>query len=287
MNIAILGVTGMLGSTLFRYFSINDSHHVYGAARNLSLLDSYPKDWKRKVTILDVAEDKYFSEWLSSLKPDVVINCIGIIKQLKESENSIQSIKINSLFPHQIASICNQIGARLIHFGTDCVFSGIAGNYREQDLPDARDLYGLSKLLGEVTTYPNVLTLRTSIIGHELKTQYSLIDWFLGQSSEIRGYRKAIFSGLPTYEIARILDEFVLPNVDLSGLYHLSAEPIDKYTLLSKIKKIYNKNIVINPDDSLVINRSLDSSQFRLETGYQPLSWDRMLQDMYAFRGSK
>jgi dTDP-4-dehydrorhamnose reductase len=283
MNIVILGVSGMLGSTLFKYFSLKDEYRVCGTARSLSAVRSLPPELINKVKFLDCQNPKNYKDWLSMVQADVVINCIGIIKQLKESKNPLDSIKINALFPHELAGICNGIGAKLIHFGTDCVFTGSKGGYDEESLPDATDLYGLTKLLGEVKG-ENCLTLRTSIIGHELNTHHSLMDWFLSQPSEVLGYTHAIFSGLPTLEVARVLDQFVLPRKNMQGLYHLSGDPIDKYSLLTKIKRIYKKDIVIKPYDDFVIDRSLNSSRFRLETGYKPLSWDQMIEDMYAFR---
>ncbi len=283
MNIVILGVSGMLGSTLFRYLSLKDEYRVCGTARSLSAVRSLPPELINKVKFLDCQNPANYMDWLSMVRADVVINCIGIIKQLKESKNPLDSIKINALFPHELAGICNGIGAKLIHFGTDCVFTGSRGGYDEESLPDATDLYGLTKLLGEVKG-ENCLTLRTSIIGHELNTHHSLLDWFLSQSSEVLGYTNAIFSGLPTFEVARVLDQFVLPRKSMQGLYHLSGDPIDKYSLLTKIKRIYKKNIVIKPYDDFVIDRSLNSSRFRLETGYEPLSWDQMIENMYSFR---
>jgi dTDP-4-dehydrorhamnose reductase len=283
MNIVILGVSGMLGSTLFRYLSLKEEYQIYGTARSLSAIEALPAELKNKVNFLDCQNPAHFLDWLSLVRADVVINCIGIIKQLKESENPLDSIKINALFPHELAKICKEISARLIHFGTDCVFTGSRGGYDEESLPDATDLYGLTKLLGEVKG-ENCLTLRTSIIGHELNTHHSLLDWFLSQSSEVSGYTHAIFSGLPTFEVARVLDQFVLPRKNMQGLYHLSGDLIDKYSLLTKIKRIYKKDIVIKPYDDFVINRSLNSSRFRLETGYETLSWDKMIEDMYSFR---
>lgn len=176
-------------------------------------------------------------------------------------------------------------GARLIHFSTDCVFSGKQGQYKEDDFADAYDLYGRTKYLGEVD-YENAITLRTSIIGHELESKRSLVDWFLNQSSEVKGFRKAIFSGLPTIEIARIVREYVIPNPKLRGLYHLSVDPISKYDLLRMVGTIYGKDIAIIPDDELIIDRSLNSDRFRSATGFKPKPWLELVEAMHNEYGS-
>jgi dTDP-4-dehydrorhamnose reductase len=165
---------------------------------------------------------------------------------------------------------------------TDCVYPGDQGMYVESDPSDAKDLYGRSKFLGEVD-YPNALTLRTSIIGHELDGCRSLVGWFLSQSGIITGYTKAIFSGLPTVEIARIIRDFILPNPSLRGLYHVSADPINKYDLLCLVAKTYGKDIDIRMDDKFVIDRSLDSSRFRKATGYLPKPWTELVASMKDF----
>jgi dTDP-4-dehydrorhamnose reductase len=170
----------------------------------------------------------------------------------------------------------------LIHVSTDCVFSGSRGNYRESDTSDATDLYGKSKFIGEVS-YPHTITLRTSIIGHELTGNHSLIGWFLAQSGPVKGYTKAIFSGLPTVELARVVRDHVLPNRDLSGLYHVAAEPIDKFDLLNIVAKAYGKDIAIEPDDRVSIDRSLNAERFRAATGYVAPAWPDLIARMRDF----
>jgi len=162
-------------------------------------------------------------------KPTLVINCIGIIKQLPNANDHLESLAINAMIPHRLAKYCDAMGARLVHFSTDCVFSGRKGMYKEEDIPDAYDLYGRTKLLGEVE-YENSVTLRTSIIGHEINRSKSLVDWFLSQSGEVKGFTKAVFSGLPTIEVANVLKNYVIPKPRLTGLYHLSVDPISKLT---------------------------------------------------------
>jgi dTDP-4-dehydrorhamnose reductase len=216
-------------------------------------------------------------------KPHVVINCAGLIKQSEEAGDHVTIIYINCLFPHHLANLSLKYNFRLIHISTDCVFSGSKGNYTEDDFPDAQDLYGRSKLLGEVY-YGNSITLRTSIIGHELNSSKSLVDWFLSKDKNIEGYKKAIFSGLTAFEIARVIHDYVI-NADLVGLYHLSADPISKYELLLLIKDVYGKTINVIPDDKkVVVNRSLDSSRFRKATGFFPKSWLMMIKELHNFR---
>jgi dTDP-4-dehydrorhamnose reductase len=214
--------------------------------------------------------------------PDVVINCIGLVKQLAEADAPLIAIPINSLLPHRLARLCELAGARLVHMSTDCVFSGEKGMYTEADAADAKDLYGRSKYLGEVD-YPHAITLRTSIIGHELDGARSLIGWFLAQEGSVKGYRRAIFSGLPTVEIARVIRDHVISHPDLHGIYHVSAEPINKFDLLTLVAQTYGKAIDISADDQLVIDRSLDSTRFRQATGFKPKPWPELVRSMREF----
>jgi dTDP-4-dehydrorhamnose reductase len=213
-------------------------------------------------------------------KPDVVINCIGLIKQFPAAKDSIPSISVNALFPHRLAALCMACGIRLIHISTDCVFSGRKGMYSENDVPDAEDLYGRSKLLGEVTG-ERCLTVRTSIIGHELNTSAGLLEWFLNnKGAAVRGYTNAIFSGFTTIALADILIDIIKRHQNLSGLYHVSSEPINKYDLLALIRDAYGVRVDLQPWPEVCIDRSLDSSRFRSETGFFPDSWPRMIADM-------
>jgi dTDP-4-dehydrorhamnose reductase len=216
------------------------------------------------------------------VRPEVVINCIGLVKQLEEANDPIQALSINALLPHRVARLCALVGARLIHVSTDCVFSGRKGGYAETDTPDAEDLYGRSKLLGEVD-YPSI-TLRTSIIGHELNSAHGLIGWFLAQKSGVKGYSRAIFSGLPTCELARVVRDFVIPRPELHGLYQVAAAPISKYELLRLVNQQYGKDLSIAPDEALKIDRSLDGSRFRAATGYLASSWPDLVAQMHAFQ---
>lgn len=281
LNVMILGVTGMLGYSL--YVNLNDykNLNVIGTARNLLGKELYFNKRTENIILgVDATDIDSIDNAMNSANPDIVINCIGLIKQHEISKQHVDAIKINALLPHQLADLCNKHNARLIQFSTDCVFDGKVGLYRESDIPNSTDLYGKSKCLGEVN-YGKHLTLRTSIIGHELNSSVSLIDWFLSQSTEVNGYSKAIFSGLPTCYIAKLLAEKIIVNDSLNGLYHLSAEPIDKYTLISLVSEIYGKSIKINKSEMLNIDRSLDSTRLREAIGFIPPTWYDLIKFMF------
>jgi dTDP-4-dehydrorhamnose reductase len=280
-RVLVLGATGMLGSTLFRALSRDSDLVIFGSIREKSALDYFPSELHASIISNIYLEDEAaLKNMLSIIKPHVVINCIGIIKQLPSAKDNIESIAVNASFPHRLAKNCKAINARLIHFSTDCVFSGKRGLYTEEDEPDASDLYGRTKLLGEVY-YENCITLRTSIIGHEINRAMSLVDWFLSQSTEAKGFTKAIFSGLPTIEIARVVKEFIIPNNELSGLYHLSVDPISKFELLKLLAQVYGKDIKVIPHDKIVIDRSLNSNRFRAATGFKPRPWPDLIKNMH------
>ncbi len=283
-RVLILGATGMLGNAVMRVFAASDDFRTIGSARSRQLLQRLPSAIVGDVIVgHDLESQDQLIDLLNQARPDIVINCVGLIKQLSQSEDPLLAIPVNTLLPHRLARLTALSGARLVHMSTDCVFSGQKGNYTEEDFPDATDLYGRSKLLGEVD-YLNAVTLRTSIIGHELSGARSLINWFLAQKGPIKGYKKAIFSGLPTNEIARVIRDHVLAQPDLRGLFHVSAEPISKFDLLSLVAEIYGKRIDIQPDTSVCIDRSLDSSRFRSATGYKPASWPDLIVEMHRFQ---
>lgn len=283
-KILVLGASGMLGNAVLRYFATRTGHEVVGVVRSGRSVGLLPADVRDKVVEGGNVEDfDALVRLFDRHRPTVVVNCVGLVKQLGDAKDPLAAIPINSVLPHRLARLCALAGARLIHLSTDCVFSGAKGLYVEDDLPDATDVYGRTKLLGEVD-YPHALTLRTSIIGHELAGHHSLICWFLAQEGAVRGFSKAVFSGFPTVEIARIIDEYVLSRPELSGLYHLSAEPIDKYSLLKLVAEVYGKTIRIDEDPGLVIDRSLDSSRFRSATGFRPDDWPTLVRRMHEFR---
>jgi dTDP-4-dehydrorhamnose reductase len=282
-RILILGGTGMLGHLLLRYLHASPEYDVFATARSLSGLENrFPEDMRCRFR-RDSVDARYFDSVIRALagtRPDIVINCIGIIKQLPSSNDPLTAITVNAQLPHRISLISQTAGARVIHISTDCTFNGKKGMYTEQDQSDAEDHYGRTKFLGELE-YPHCVTLRTSIIGHELKSRYGLIEWFLAQKQKVRGYRKAIYSGFPTIELARIIRDYVLPNPELKGIYHVSSEPISKYDLLKMASAQYGKEIEIEAYDDFVQDRSLDSSLFRKTTGYQPASWDKLVEAMH------
>ncbi|MCG6229916.1 dTDP-4-dehydrorhamnose reductase family protein [Vibrio furnissii] len=280
MKVLVVGATGMLGYSIFSNLSDSNDLDVYGTVRSVDGLEKFFPSVDKLLLNVDIKEFETLEYSIKQTKPDVVINCIGLIKQHDMSKQHVEAVEVNALLPHKIAQVCSSIDARLIHFSTDCVFDGKAGNYVETDLPTATDLYGKSKCLGEVE-YGSNITLRTSIIGHELKSSVSLVDWFLSQEGTVKGFSKAIFSGLPTAYVAKVLKEYVLPNTSLSGVYQLSVDPIDKYSLISKISEVYSKDIEIEKFEDFVIDRSLNSSKFREETGFVPPTWDYLVEFMH------
>ena len=285
MKILIIGVTGMLGNAMLRaLLNSNLNHHVVGTARSENALGLFkPEISQHIITGVDVENHDLLIQTFAKVQPEIVINCVGLVKQLAQANNPLSAVPLNTLLPHKIADICSLIGTRLIHISTDCVFSGTKGNYSESDLPDAKDLYGRSKLLGEVD-YPHAITLRTSIIGHELSGNKSLINWFLSQEHKVKGFTRAIFSGLPTVELARVVQDFVLPHPQLYGIYHIAAKPIDKYSLLKLVAQVYGKNIEIVLDEDFIIDRSLNAQKFYEMTGYIAPEWPNLIKQMYDFQ---
>ena len=281
MKILILGGSGMLGHRL--WINLRQEHDVWVTVRGehnpFPNMPEFPTEFIRyRVDGLMFDE---VTRALASIQPDFVINCIGLIKQIKHlARDPLFSISLNSLLPHRISLICRAAKIRMIHISTDCVFSGKKGSYSEEDQSDAEDLYGRTKFLGEVH-YPHTITLRTSIIGQELKNRLGLIEWFLAQTGTIKGYQRGIFSGFTTDELSRIILKYIIPNPDLYGLYHVSSEPISKFDLLHLTQEVYGKrDVTILPDTEFFCDRSLDSSRFRNITGYQPPTWSNMIEEM-------
>ena len=283
MRILVFGASGMLGNAMFRVFGASPGHEVMATARNDAARRFFADDLAdRLLTGIDIDNHDSVVRAFTTARPDVVINCVGIVKQVADVEDLLQAIPRNTLFPHRLAQLCQLGGARLVHVSTDCVFSGKKGMYTEDDEPDAAHLYGRSKLLGEVDE-PHAITLRTSIIGTEQSGARSLVGWFLAQQGKVKGYRKAVFSGLPTVELSTLVRDFVIPHPELHGLYHVAAEQIDKETLLRIVAKEYGKEIEIEPSDDVVIDRSLDASRFNNATGYAPPSWAELVHRMRVF----
>lgn len=217
---------------------------------------------------------------LTTVAPDVVVNCIGIVKQDEAAKDRYQSIAINSLFPHQLARACGTRGIRLIHLSTDCVFSGRRGNYEEDDVADAEDIYGRTKWLGELDS-DHCLTIRTSMIGRELSGSHGLVEWFLSQRGKtVRGFKRAIFSGFTTAALSETIGDIIADENGLHGVWHVAADPINKFDLLSMVKQAFQVDIEIEPDESFICDRSLDDSRFRARTGFTPPSWEQMIDAM-------
>jgi dTDP-4-dehydrorhamnose reductase len=284
MKILVLGASGMLGNAMIRILSDNPDWEVYGTIRSENARRYFqPHIANRLISGIDIEHTDSLVRTFTLVRPNVVINCVGLIKQLAGAFDEIQAITLNALLPHKLAKVCELTGSRLVHMSTDCIFSGDKGDYRESDPSDAKDLYGRSKFLGEVT-YPHTITLRTSIIGHELQSAHGLIGWFLSQQHECRGFTRAIFSGLPTVVLAQVIRDVVIPRVDLTGIYHVAAHPISKYSLLRLVGEIYGKQIKILPDDRLEIDRSLNSDRFREATGYIAPDWSDLIKLMHLYR---
>ena len=282
-TVLVLGATGMLGNAVFRFLSATPGYRVIGSARSSRGLQHFDGDLRANVlTDVDVEQPDQLLSAIERARPQVIINCVGLVKQLAQADDPLTALPINAMLPHRLARLAAIAGARLVHVSTDCVFAGTRGAYKEVETPDATDLYGRSKLLGEVD-YPHAITLRTSIIGHELSTAHGLVGWFLSQRTGIRGYTRAIFSGLPTVELARVMRDHVLPQPGLHGVYHVSSKPISKHDLLRLVGQAYGHDIDIAPDTSVSIDRSLDSSRFTGVTGYIAPDWPELVQRMRAF----
>ncbi len=281
-RVLILGANGMLGHCLLRSFSERQELETFATTRDRRLLSDHftPSLIERVIGNVDAANPDSVLEALARVQPDVVINCIGVIKQLPAARNPMTSITINALFPHRLALACKAAGARLIHISTDCVFTGDQGGYTEDDPPDATDLYGRTKLLGEVED-DHCMTLRTSLIGHELRSRYGLLEWFLSQKGSVRGFTKAIYSGFPTTEIARIVADHVIPNHDLRGVYHVSSAPISKYDLLKLVATRYDRDIQVKRHEDVPCDRSLNSDLFQSVTSYRPPPWPELVDHMH------
>jgi len=283
-KILILGGTGMLGHVLLKYLFENSDHDVYATSRNTSEIPGYfPPELAERFLKENIDANSFDTiiGALATVKPQTVINCIGITKQLPIASNPLPIITLNAQFPHRLSLACNVANARMIHMSTDCVFDGRKGMYTEDDTPTPGDLYGRTKFLGEVNS-PNCLTFRKSLIGHELRGKLGLVEWFLAQAGKVRGFKKAIYSGFSTIEFARIIRDYVLPNEQLNGIYHVSSEPISKFDLLHLVADKYGKAIEIEPHEDVALDRSLLSDRFRTRTGYIPPSWPEMIDAMHA-----
>lgn len=266
----------MLGSALIK--GLGNTYNVIGTSRRNVSNASFFRGFKVYSGIASTDLESINTIILKH-EIDIVINCVGVVKQVESSASVLDCLPVNSLFPHQLNNICKQNQIKLIQFSTDCVFTGASGYYKESDTPDCRDIYGMSKYLGELQDEDS-LTIRTSLIGHELFNSHSLVDWFLNQNGVVNGFSKAFFSGFPTIFIADILKLYVLGK-NLSGVYHVAASPISKYELLSMISKQYSHDIKIYKETHTEVNRVLDGRKFEAETGFVSPSWDDLIKTMY------
>ena len=283
MKVCVLGSGGMLGHMLIRV--LNDSHDVYGTTREKTS-DSSPlarfMSADKWIGGVDAANLRSIKNIFELNQFDVVINCIGLIKQRSDQVDDRLMMSVNGEFPHQLAGIANQDGAKVIQISTDCVFSGFKGNYVETDTPDPVDVYGRSKLLGELTDDTN-LTIRTSHIGRELSVKKSFMEWSISQRSRhVNGFGGAIYSGLTTKSLARIVGSLISDHSSLTGLFHIASEPISKYDLLCILNSKLRLNLSITPDDASICDRSLDGTRFLLTTGIEIPSWDQMLDEFVS-----
>jgi len=282
MRILVFGITGMLGHVL--WLKLQQTHNTFGTVRRpkeelRALGPLFEKDNNHIIDNVNADDECAIDKAVALAEPDIVINCVGIIKQVPAAHDPVISIRINSLFPHILAKKCRDRGVRLIHISTDCVFSGKKGLYRETDIPDAEDIYGKTKYLGEVQG-SHCLTIRTSLIGREIRGKRNLLEWFLTQRGQIRGYKRAIFSGLTTYVFAGIVKEIVEKYPELSGIYHIASSPVNKYELLVRLKDVYQKDIDVVPDETIIVDRSLDPGKFKRDTSITIPDWDEMLKDL-------
>jgi dTDP-4-dehydrorhamnose reductase len=280
LRILILGAGGMLGHKLCQ--QLRGGFDVWGTVRSNGalLVERGIVDRSHLVEQIDAANFDSIVDVIARCRPDAVVNCIGIVKQLAEARDPVRSLSINALFPQRLAVLCRAAGVRLIHVSTDCVFSGRKGRYVEEDVSDAEDLYGRSKFLGEVAD-PPALTLRTSIIGREPASTTGLVEWFLSnRGKRIRGFTRAIFSGLTTLRLAEVVRRVFSEFPALTGLYHVASHPISKYDLLLLLRDELNVDVEIQPADEVILDRSLQAARLLNETGITPPAWPEMIRQM-------
>lgn len=280
MRVLVLGATGMIGHKLMQVLS--KRHEATGTVRgNSSIYADHPVLGSMPL-LSDVQAENFDSivEAVAQFRPEVIINCIGIIKQLPSAKDPMRTIAVNAIFPHRLARLCQASDIRMIHISTDCVFSGRKGNYLEEDLPDPEDLYGRTKLLGEVAL-KGCLTIRTSMIGRELRGKIELIEWFLSQKNRnVPGFSRAIYTGLTTQVLSETVCDIIENYPELAGLWHVSSDPISKYDLLQIANREFDLGIEIEKDGAFLCDRSLNSTRFRDATGFEPPSWEEMVSQM-------
>jgi dTDP-4-dehydrorhamnose reductase len=282
VKILVLGATGLLGNAMFRSMSGKSGARVLGTIRREADRKLFAPGLAAGLTVVDDIENPdALARLFDAATPDVVINCIAVGRPAPA--DPLRSIQVYSVLPRRLSHLCRLAGARLIQISSDGVFSGDRGAYSEDDLPDANDIYGMSKLLGEISE-PHAFTLRTSIIGHELQSRGGLLEWFLSQQGRCSCYTRAIFSGFPTIVLADLIRDVVIPHPDLHGIYHMATRPISKFDLLQLVARRYGKAIELIPDDRASPDRSLVAERFRQATGYLPPDWPELVDLMYSDR---
>ncbi len=287
MRILILGGDGMLGHQLLNAWE--DAHDVRVTLRGGE--SDYRQyglfNLANSIYGIDVRNFGRIEGIVKAFRPEAIVNAVGIVKQRPEAHDAVVSLEVNAVFPHRLSLLCREAGVRLVQVSTDCVFSGSRGMYSEDDLEDARDLYGRSKLLGEVRD-AHVVTLRTSMIGLELARKKSLVEWFLAKTGVVEGFRKALFSGFTTLELARIIEGTLVDHRALHGLWHVASNPIDKFTLLKMLQERLNDGRrVVVPENAFACDRSLLGQRFNRATGYQPPGWETMLEELVGRVGKR
>ena len=280
MKVLILGGQGMLGHKLLQTFQTR--FDTYATFHNASVRLPIMQDKMRMIVGVDARKIDTVINAFAQVRPDVVVNSIGIIKQLETARDPALSLEVNALFPHRLAELCRATSTRMIQISTDCVFSGERGFYSEEDIPDPVDLYGRTKLLGEVNE-PHCLTIRTSIIGRDFMKNAGLLEWFINnRGKRVKGFAHAVFSGFTTQALSQILSDVIVDHSQLSGIYHVAAPPINKYTLLQRIRDAMDIDIDIDRETTVRINRSLNPARFIGATGIQLPDWDSMIVDLVA-----
>ena len=284
MKVLILGASGMISFAVYNHLAKNKNFKVIGTTTNNEAIKfNETQNRSHSLILFNFIKDKNIDRIIKEILPNVIINCIGVVKQSLLISNEINTIYLNSILPHKLSLIAQKYSIKLIHISTDCVFSGKKGSYLERDNPDPIDLYGRTKLIGE-TIKNDDLTLRTSLVGHELLTNNGLLEWFLLQEKECIGFKNAFFSGLSTIAFAKILESILLSEQKIAGLYHVSSNIISKHNFLKKVNLIYKKDIKIIEENSFNINRSLDSSSLQKKINYKVDTWDTMIKEMFKER---
>jgi dTDP-4-dehydrorhamnose reductase len=282
VKILVLGATGLLGNAMFRSMSKASGARVTGTIRREADRSLFAPTHAGRLTVVgDIEHPDALVRLCDAAEPDVVINCIAVGRPAPP--DPLRSIEVYSVLPRRLSHLCRLSGARLIQVSSDGVFSGSRGSYTEGDLPDANDIYGVAKLLGEISE-PHAFTVRTSIIGHELKSRGGLLEWFLSQQGQCSCYTRAIFSGFPTIVLADLIRDVVIPHPGLHGIYHMATRPISKFDLLQLVAKRYGRAIELIADDRASPDRSLTADRFRKATGYTPPDWPELVDLMYFDR---